>query len=1181
MSNIHGNTSNQLVMVSSGQILFSNLEGSLWSPNDFPKLPYSFFQIGAKEQSFVDNTMLHSVQFINRISYEPFEPSTIYSRLSKTLHVDKSGTITYETEKVGFVSSYLNAFSTTISSFQYSSTIGGPAIQDVTTHTPDTITNALAKLDAWIANAFLYQPPAVTIAQLESTSMYAGVRWNNFQCYNIMDKFVPFVSGIVFVIGKPTSSYDKHYCVIEFNDTTYFPYKANRNGITKYITPLVRLRIFTKNFLRKADKLYTKENMKKRNVKLISEFGYCTFPSKGNVFAVENTDGQTTYTTLSLYLPNLPNAYPNGTNIPISILYVNTTEGKASPVNVNVQVSPIGGPSAISDCDVLASSESFVRCAITQPSYSDTNSSPPLTTPFFSSYMIQYSPSAYNLANEQAGVGYRYGVSDPNALSPYFSTPVTYSQSFHYVSSVQMATLNQSTFVPGMKWALTLTANNSAEIAGSAYPGPLVSTMFPHVSTPNLHSMTIRNMSDEWTGYQYTSSIHFAAYNTPTGASPFLWEGWYVGSNVPNDVVFLSTPTDISFQLSSVVQWNDSTYPGDRSTIRVKTRFCDTNNTLQIANTLCVSTFQNDFPIATNVSTYNSKQNMLNAYITDAFSDPAYQHYFYNVLISGTQRISTISTAIQTLQISLENRTLLGGTGAYSTILKTCDSSSDSDSDQNVVIETFEPIVPVILSSQTYVFTTDVVHPTRTSSLEYNNVCTDVVQISGLYTPSPSSRFYFDMYAQNFANYYIGSNFATAQLVTNAHIDETCDHLVPAGPMYQAVSTIHIYNGTTEIQTLPFPQDTILKFRSLSVGIFSNVYQDIGDIQPFFIHASVTPANPISHTRNKRIPLTSNIFIDTVSYPVLSTFTNTAGTHGMRVLSMVPRIGVFSDGYTSDDTTHVISVPTDIHDSVDYESGASGRGLDVHIRPYFQLSCDYTVHVSDTIRYDHTYTLSNAIPCPVPAYYYNRELLYTNGRYCHAAGHNFSVFKGDRIGKPDAVYPDFTNDLRADVNHGFRYATFAFESPIYPSPTTFQYIHIRVIGPHKVDRIQRRREGNHFFPIAPVPAKWMFTNLIKLHVKIFGTYMAQTLEQFESGWVNGFKESCLFTFKDTDFDAGGCVSVNVLDNHDVEYKVQINRRQYKNIFALVRLGISRDGARLHCEQGEISFQAIQVSYSDS
>lgn len=1186
-----------IISISSGQVQFAKKQDSLWVPEKFPTLPWPFLSIGAKDAEYTDGAMVDSLTFINRITYEPFEPQNTHCKLTKTLHLDSCGNVSYSDEKVGYVSTYLYAFSTPISSFQQNSTIGGPAIRDVLTDEPDTITNALGKLDAWITNAFLLQPPTVTPVSSEKNSIYGGIRWNNFLCYNVMDKFVPYVTSILFVIGNPNSSTlpgDKHYCVFELTDPNYFPYKHYRNGITQYSTPLVRLRIFTKCFLKKASQIYTKQHMQKKCVKLIKEYGHCTFPSSGYVLALENTDAESTYTTMSVYLPNLPLAYSKDTNIPVSILYVNKTNGKPVPTNVSVQITSTGGPSGVTEWEVKASSDSYIRSEIKKPLYSDATAG--LTTPFISSYTLHYYPRSYTIANETKGVGFRYGISDPNASIPH---PNMYSQSFLYTNSTQMVTLNQPTLVPGIKWNATIVANNCANVAGSEYPGPILSTLFPSVDIPNISSMVILNASAESTRYQNLRNMNFAKYKT-SGSAPCIREGWWVDSNVAHDVFFLSTPTTMGFQLSSVVQFNDCTFPGDRSTITVKTLYGDIDSTTgnpkntRIQNSLQISTFQEYFPSDVTLTT-SSNANSLTVFLTDVHTKAECQKFFYDAMIFGSQRITSIGMNLQYIQISIENRALIGGTemcqNGVNTIINRCgcddDSSSDSSDSENIVIETFEPVVLMTLSTQVYKFSTDVMNPTRTVSLDCEYVCTDVTQISGLYTPTPQTRFCFDIYGSNFVNYYVGSNFATGQLLTKRHTNDHCEEQwVPAGEKSQFLSSVQIYNEDTEIKTLPFPQNTILKLSSFSVGIFSNIYQDLGDIHAFSIHASVTPANPVSIPNIKRISLSSDIYIDTVSYPVFTKFNDTSGEYGLRIVSMLPRMGFFTENGSNVSFEYdAIRDVMNMHDSVDYDTGQSGTGLDVDIHSKIQLSCDHTIHVNQDIVYNHTYSLSNAIPMNpgnyLPGQYYNRELLYTNGHYCHARGHNFSVFSGEKLGRPGTVYPNLTHDLENDTNHGFRYATFAYESPIFSTPAVFKYINIRIVEPNMVGIVTQRREGNYFFPNAPVQTRWMYAMLVKLHIKLYGAHYRQSLSRFESGWINGFKEACSFEYNDTQFDAGGCVSVQIHENNDVEYKVQINRRYYKHIFALVRVGISRDGARLFCEQGEITFKGIKISYSDT
>jgi len=63
-----GTAFSDIVCMSSGQLYFSNKNAAVWGPEQLPTLPHAFLSIGAKSVPYVDNTMIDSLQFINRIT---------------------------------------------------------------------------------------------------------------------------------------------------------------------------------------------------------------------------------------------------------------------------------------------------------------------------------------------------------------------------------------------------------------------------------------------------------------------------------------------------------------------------------------------------------------------------------------------------------------------------------------------------------------------------------------------------------------------------------------------------------------------------------------------------------------------------------------------------------------------------------------------------------------------------------------------------------------------------------------------------------------------------------------------------------------------------------------------------------------------------------------------------------
>lgn len=309
-----------IVTLSTGYVQFAD-PTKPWDPTHFPSLPSTALSLGA--QGRIEDGNLREISFTNAITYEPYEPPSVRANLTKALHINASGAVSYAEPKVGYLSTFSATFSSDVTSFQQS-TLGGAHIRDVTTPTPDTITNALGKLDAWIANAFLLQPPLIAPIESETNALYGGVRWLNFDTYSILDKYVPYVSHIVLTVGNPSSA---HYLRLKIANPAYFPHKTYKNGISPTETPLVRLRIFTDFFVGNASTLLTKAQLAGHSITVLEEQGNAVLPSLGYAVAIDETDHASTYTTLMLYLPNLAATYPKGAPVPVHIAYANETAG--------------------------------------------------------------------------------------------------------------------------------------------------------------------------------------------------------------------------------------------------------------------------------------------------------------------------------------------------------------------------------------------------------------------------------------------------------------------------------------------------------------------------------------------------------------------------------------------------------------------------------------------------------------------------------------------------------------------------------------------------------------------------------------------------------------------------------------------------------------------------------------
>ena len=1100
------------VNLSSGQILFAD-PSKLWTPDNFPNMPSTLLAFTAI--SSISDGNISTISLTNGRLYETFEPLNVRPVLQKTLQINNAGVITYEESKVGFVSSFLDAFSTSITSFT-PSTIGGTNIHDVAQVKPDTITNALGKLDAWVANAFLLQPPAPNVVEVERTSLYASIRWLNFPTYSILDKFVPYVTSILFIVGD-TDTPD--YCTFELLDSNYFPHKTYTDGISPNFTPLVRFRIFTDFFITRADHIHSKRSMQTKFVRLLSESGNATFPGMGKVFALENTDGETTYTTLSIYLPNIKRSYPKDTAIPIKVLYLNRTVPSPNILCASTIINTVGGPDAPRSITQVSTTERSMDIQIVKPDYSDSLAG--VTEPFFSTYTVEYTLKGMNsLSLDPIPLGFRYGLSDPSIIPAFASSysSITFSQKLAYYCSTQTVRIlgsGSNVLYPGMLWSTTVTAINSANIVGEKGPGTpgAFYTAFPITTSPTIYNLPLSNTSIRETRYAVQSTV-----NTPR----HYGDGWAVGHLISTDIVFLSTTMGLTFQLSTACQFNDVTYPGDHSTINVDTYFKDTTTNPKTRSArLALSTVNYDFPLNTTLTNI-SGNNGLNVYITDSLSTVSKQKYFYNSQISGVQPVNTISMIPEKIQVAMANHKF---------------------TDRPVAQDQF---------SAEYIFQTEPVSNTSTTGILFQNVVTGAQQVSGIYTPTTSSLFYFDVFGSNLGNRVVSSCFASAYL--------TMDNSL-IGPQSNYTSNVYIYNGGSQVTALPLPMDTTLTLSSCTLRLNPNVYQIHDDPKPVYIAAKIQPAAPQTYPNLFLSSLSTAIFIDTVSMNTISTFDKTTGPNGLRVLSLLPR----SDLY---------GTLTNMNDGVD-EYGHIRDGLNVTLSSFFNVNANNIFTVSPSVHYNHTSTLST-----IHTDFYSRELLYTKGMYIHPSGHNFSQFNPALIGQPNAIYPDYTYDLLYVENKGFRYASFAYESSVYPQPTSIQYVYITIKNPSRIGTVQEDRALNTFFPNDRVNPYYISSMKVRMHVKVFGLYRAWNTDyQHESSWMNGFTEVGDTTFQDSNYDEWACHGASTIGaGTDIEYKVQINQRLYTKLCPIVRIGISQDGSAY--SDDPITFDAVQVRFSD-
>jgi hypothetical protein len=880
------------VALSSGQILFAD-PTKPWSPDDFPQLPSTNIAITATGTIATRN--ISTIAFSNAISYEPFEPLSDRPNLQKQLQIDSAGRVSFADAKVGYVSTLAAAFEAPVSSFLTSS-IGGANIVSYPSSDPDTVTNAIAKLDAWIANSFLYQPPAVAVTSNAGNSLYGAIQWRNFNTYALLDKSVPYVNSMLFIIGDPSAS---NFCSIEIKDSVYFPWRTFVDGISPNFFPIVKLRIFTDFFPNDGTVNYTKSQAASRCIKVIAEQGNLVVPPTGRVFSVQNTNGESTFTTFSVYLPNITASYPKDTSIPVGIVYLNATSGSANVAQTTTTITSDGWPSELSSIYASTATASTAQLLLVRPEYSDADHF--ITEPYFSTYNVSYGLSQYITANS-SGDGYRYGLSTLLDRPSYLSTYATaQTHAVCYTSPIQTAIFN--TLVPGLRWSTSVVANSFARApAGDGEPtiGPFVSTLFPTVAAPRISSVTIQN-----TGAAFTRAAN-TLYDLSYGA-----QGWIVGNPVSTDVVFFSTPVAAPIQINTAAQFNDASYPGDRNNIAINMTYTNTSQTKSVVNTLLLSSVNQSFLLGSYVSSA-TVSSATAAYITDTQSADPYKDFFYKTNIYGSFLVSTLSTAVQGLGFNLSNRFIANYASA--------------------------PTARV-LSTPNYLFRTEPDTPTFASSAVITYI-TSTTQICGLVTPSLSSQMFFDVYGMNFAHFYARNRLVDASAVIGPS---------NAGTSLSYNSNIRVLSNATELSTLPYTQNVILNMSSLIFNLNSNVYSDPTDTDALTLYTTLVNANPIYDGSISTLTSTtlSNVFIDTVSYPTFQLFNDPTQSRGQRVLSLMPRI---EDPGTA----------TNIGDGVD-SNGLASNGLDVATSSFFIIGESNDLLISSFVNYEHASSLQQAL----------------------------------------------------------------------------------------------------------------------------------------------------------------------------------------------------------------------------
>jgi hypothetical protein len=1100
------NAANQ-VTLSSGQILFADPTKS-WGPNNFPNLPSTALSITAA--GTIASRNISTLSFSNVIQYQSYENPSLRSNLKKSLIINSAGQVNYDDPRMSLVSTSLSAYNSGLRNFS-SSNIGGPGIES-----DETVTNAVAKIDGWIANSLLKQPPAVNITQIESNSIYGGVRWNNFPVYKTLQFSIPYTSGIVLLLGDPVSN---NFLTLELSNQIWFPDRLFIDGLNSDFNPIVRVRVFNSCFNTNASIVCSKATLTTQCVQIIGEGGIYTLPPTGKVFSIENSVDGDTYTTVNLYLPQVP----SGTDIPIRIMYINNTQESDNGVNIaqtSTTITTFGGPSPVSLITQTASTISSFTFQVTPPLFSDAVAQ--VSSCFLSTYTVNYNARQFNSAHASER-GYRYGLVTPNITSPYLSSYVNSTFTYNTIvqPGIQNITITGSggnKVLPGLQWSTSIFAINAANKIGSTISGPNPTlSAFPTNNAPNISSINI----------QFTSP--WAVNNTSNFLGNLTYNGgWTITSPVTQNVVFISTTQNTNWELRNKVLFNDKTFPGSRSTIAITSIFKDIDGVNQIIN-LPISSFAQDFRLNSSYTAINNG-NFISTFLTDSQLDIGSQQFFYDANISGSHTISTIGTSVQSLQATLTNYRITGFNN---------------------------PIVSQIFSTPLYEFITEPTSNYSTTGISYKSSITNGVFISGLFSPTINSEFEFDIFARNFIN-----RFANFSSIGSGQLFYGTD---PVGPVVNYRSSVNIKFGLADITTLPFPQNSILTLAQCQVPFTASIYQDPSDPKDIIIKAAATSAHPVSPNQRLDFNLGPSFYIDTVSD--VSTFVNINSESGLRVISMLPR-------YDEPGTNN------NMNDGID-ANGLTSNGLNVSLSSYFVMGLSNTLTVSTSVLYNNDTSLSQ-VSFTNP---FSRELLYTNKRFTHPAGYNFSIFSGVSLGNPGAIYPDFTYDLVSDTNFGNRYASFIYLAESNAIPTKYQFVNIRVKNPSALSTITDTRiDQNYAFPDAPIPDSNLQYSKVRMHMAIIGAHNVTRYSTIQTSWINCFKPVDYSIFDDSIYDVGGLVSVST-SGTDVYYKVQMNRRSYTSIYPIIRVGISRDGSvaelPANSDYEPISFEDINVSVSDS
>jgi len=1111
LSQIRMLSTSQKVLLGKGTIDFADPQSS-WTPN-YTTLPSTALAMGFAGS--LQTCEFSTINLTNCRTYSDYEPSSIQSSLSKAFLINSAGSITYAEPVLGIGSTQSVFFP--VSSFG-SSTIGGANIQDTLQNTPnpDTITTAIAKLDGWITGAFLLQPPVVTLTSTLSANIFGGFQWSNPRRYPFLNQEIPYITGIDMIIGNGSNN-SLHMVITNSN---YFPRLNYSNGILNdpNHTPVNEFRVYSASFPTSANLLYTSTQMSTNGFYVSSATGTFAIPTSGNVLAINSTNGVSTLTSLSLYLPNLTTTYPNGTPIPFQITLQNASLGDYNPLISSILELSQGPPSApIGITPTGTATTVSANFTITRPVYSDSVNLD-TSAANFSTYRTRYTIAQLSKSHS-SGVGIRYGIPTVNTLSqtPYAAyVGNTYIQNNAYSTTPQ--TISVTTGLPAVVWSTFTQMTNVFAQEGPQSSTVLISTLFHTDSAALISALTLSNTA--------TTLTRYAPSNTGVKTVSYS-SGWTVGASPTYDVFYLSNASPLSFTIPNG-QFNAASFPGDRSTIAYTVTHSNAGAAAASTLQLTISSFNDDFSLTT-YSTVGTVAS-LSTILTDVFAGVTGSNlFYYQATHRGTQLpvVNTTATA-NTLALVQSNRQIPSYSGT--------------------ITSTLQSTVTYQFHCQPYL------NAPTAPTLRYSNVCCNATRVSGLYTPDCNATFYYDFTTSNIGHVFVGSNLGQGTVTVNG---------VAAGATTTYTNNILIYNDTTSVQqtTLPFLSSTLLRFSTVSAVINATQYTTPGLIRPLGLSTVVVGYNPNgATTASSTITIQvggSNAYVDTYSAAGARNFSNVSTfSSGFRITTNLPAAG---------------SVLSNINDGVS-GAGDYGGGLSTLYSPLISMTAGSLGLLSSILYYQHTSTLST-----VYTDYYTRELLLASNTYIHPSGYNYSGYNAGLLGVAGYSYPNFSNDLTWDSNYGYRYATFAYQSNF--ANTQQQFLYVTLNTPSALGGITTTRSTNNFFPNSIVAGPNLQYMKVRMHAQLYYSFTSGTNQSGVSQWVNGFKPVPALGYDDSIFDMGGGVAVSTLGGGTaVQYKMQFGSRFYNNVIAVVRVGIAQDASV--GTASPITFQSVNIGFSN-